>query len=83
MMMKLTYTDDFLLIPLKSCDMILGVQWFLPLGDIKLNFQELTLSYTYQGHECVLKGHLDRVRSVEAKSWKKCQTGVRSCLSLE
>ncbi|XP_070008752.1 uncharacterized protein [Nicotiana sylvestris] len=38
-----TYTANFLLLPLGSCDLILGVQWLLPLGDLKLNFKELTL----------------------------------------
>lgn len=71
MMEKLTYTNDFLLLPLRSCDIILVVQWLLPLGDIKLNFQELTLGYTYQGHECVLKVHVDKVRTVEAKRLEK------------
>ncbi|KAH0656545.1 hypothetical protein KY285_031427 [Solanum tuberosum] len=43
MMQGITFQDDFLLLSLGSCDMILGVQWLLPLGDIKLNFQKLTL----------------------------------------
>lgn len=75
MMEKLIYTVDFLLIPLRSCDTILGVQWLLPLGDIKLNFQKLTLGYIYQGHECVLNGHVDKVRTVEAKRLEKMEKG--------
>ncbi|XP_019264304.1 PREDICTED: uncharacterized protein LOC109241930 [Nicotiana attenuata] len=66
-----TYTADFLLLPLGSCDLILGVQWLLPLGDVKLNFQELTLGYNYQGRECILKGEVDKVKTVEAKKLDK------------
>ncbi|XP_019266920.1 PREDICTED: uncharacterized protein LOC109244312 [Nicotiana attenuata] len=66
-----TYTADFLLLPLGSCDLILGVQWLLPLGDLKLNFQELTLGYNYQGRECILKGEVDKVKIVEAKKLDK------------
>lgn len=31
---------DFLLLPLGSCGGVLGVQWLLTLGDIKVEFQE-------------------------------------------
>lgn len=49
LMQGVTHTAELLLIPLRSCDMILGVQWSLPLGDLKMNFQHLTLGFTYQG----------------------------------
>lgn len=69
------YTDDFLLIPLKSCDIILGVQWLLSLGDLKMKFQELTLGYHYQGQDCVLKGVVDKVKTVETKKLEKMAIG--------
>ena len=34
MMQGTTFVDNFLLLPLRSCDMILGVQLLLPLGDL-------------------------------------------------
>ncbi|KAH0669425.1 hypothetical protein KY285_023588 [Solanum tuberosum] len=33
-----SFEDNFLLIPLGSCDIILGVQWLKPLGDLFMNF---------------------------------------------
>ncbi|OIS99719.1 putative mitochondrial protein, partial [Nicotiana attenuata] len=46
----------FLLLPLGSCGVVLGVQWLLTLGDIKMNFRTLTIEFYYQGKRHILRG---------------------------
>ncbi|KAG5631369.1 hypothetical protein H5410_003086 [Solanum commersonii] len=40
-----------------------------------MNFQELTLRYTYRGHDCMLKGVVNMVKMVEAKRLDKMVKG--------
>lgn len=47
---------DFLLLYLGSCGVVLGFQWLLTLGDIKLNFRKVTMELWYKGKKYVLKG---------------------------
>lgn len=70
-MHNLNYSDDFLLLPLMFFDLILGFQWLLPVGHLNLKFQQLTLGYTYQGEDCILKRSVDIVRTVEVKRLDK------------
>ncbi|KAH0782287.1 hypothetical protein KY290_001885 [Solanum tuberosum] len=37
------FSADFLLLPICSYGVVLGIQWLLTLGDIKLNFRSLTI----------------------------------------
>ncbi|XP_021766133.1 uncharacterized protein LOC110730619 [Chenopodium quinoa] len=41
----LSFTTDVMLIPLGSCDMVLGVQWLNTLGSISWNFRQLTMKF--------------------------------------
>ena len=50
------FESDMMLIPLGSCDMVLGVQWLSQLGTVRWNFKKLQLEYTYQGQNHVLRG---------------------------
>ncbi|GKC77654.1 hypothetical protein Tco_1128428 [Tanacetum coccineum] len=45
-----------IIIPLGSCDMVLGVQWLATLGDILWNYEKLTMEYKYKGKRVVLRG---------------------------
>lgn len=69
-MQDITFHDGFLLSS-GSCDMILGVQWLQPLGDIKLDFQKLILVFCYQGREVEFQGTRERTRIVEARKLDK------------
>lgn len=71
MMQRATFVDNFLLLPLRSCDMILGVQWLLPLEDLQLNFQKLTLAFMYQGQKVLLQANKETTRVVNAKGLDK------------
>ncbi|XP_042013895.1 uncharacterized protein LOC121762165 [Salvia splendens] len=51
-----TFSTDVLLLPLGSCDMVLGIQWLETLGDIRWNFKNLTMDFTLNGKRHLLRG---------------------------
>ncbi|XP_021971560.1 uncharacterized protein LOC110866725 [Helianthus annuus] len=55
-MQGLWFNADVLVIPLASYDMVLGIQWLLPLGDIIWNFKELTMQFKVGNKSYILKG---------------------------
>ncbi|OMP06305.1 Retroviral aspartyl protease [Corchorus olitorius] len=50
------FVTDVLLLPLGSCDMVLGVQWLETLGDINWNFKELRMEFVVNGKKFMLRG---------------------------
>lgn len=50
------FSAEFLLLPLGSCGVVLGVQWLSTLGDIKMNFKELTMEFWYKVRKHLLRG---------------------------
>lgn len=48
--------SDFIVLPIKGCDMVLGVQWLHSLGPIVWNFASLTMQFGYIGKSCTLQG---------------------------
>ncbi|KAG8364849.1 hypothetical protein BUALT_Bualt18G0041300 [Buddleja alternifolia] len=50
------FMTDLMLLPLWGCDMVLGVQWFIQLGDINWNFDKLNLEFMTHGQKVTLKG---------------------------
>ncbi|XP_019267598.1 PREDICTED: uncharacterized protein LOC109244894 [Nicotiana attenuata] len=50
------FSAEFLLLPLGSCGVVLGVLWSLTFGDIKMNFRTLTMEFYYKGRKHVLRG---------------------------
>lgn len=55
-LMGTEYTTDGYIIPLGSCDMVLGVQWLSTLGSILWNFEDLTMEFFLGGRRHKLKG---------------------------
>lgn len=45
-----------MVLPLKECDMVLGVQWLLALWDIVWNFSSLTMQFIVKGVSCTIHG---------------------------
>nr|KYP33317.1 hypothetical protein KK1_045838 [Cajanus cajan] len=39
------FTSDIMLLPLGCCDMVLGIEWLITLGDITWNFDKLTIVF--------------------------------------
>jgi len=50
------FCSDVLLIPLSSCDMVLGIQWLSQLGTIQWNFNTLHMEFSWAGKRHVLRG---------------------------
>ena len=50
------FTSDMLLIPLGCCDVVLGIEWLVTLGDITWNFDRLLMQFYVQGKKLVLRG---------------------------
>ncbi|GJY21132.1 hypothetical protein Tco_0393698 [Tanacetum coccineum] len=51
-----TFNTDVMFLPLRGCDMVLGIQWLATLGDIKCNFQELKMQFVYNNKKLCLRG---------------------------
>ncbi|XP_019462912.1 PREDICTED: uncharacterized protein LOC109361830 [Lupinus angustifolius] len=51
-----TFTSDVMLIPLGCCDVVLGIEWLVTLGDIIWNFDKLSMEFSVQGRRHVLRG---------------------------
>lgn len=67
-----TFTDDFMLIPLGGCDMVLGVQWLQSLGPISWDFKTLEMGFVYKKKKVLLHGiKAGSVREVKAVKLNK------------
>ncbi|XP_048492259.1 uncharacterized protein LOC125493205 [Beta vulgaris subsp. vulgaris] len=55
-MNKHTFSTEVMLIPLGSCDMVLGVQWLCTLGQIVWDFKQLLMQFSLDGMNFTLKG---------------------------
>lgn len=56
MMQGVWFKADVLAIPLENYDMVLGIQWLSPLGDINWNFANMTMQFHVNNISYVLKG---------------------------
>lgn len=50
------FKTNFMVLSLNGCDMVLGVQWLLALGDIIWNFSSLTMQFMVKGVPCTIHG---------------------------
>ena len=50
------FTSDMMLLPLGCCDLVLGIEWLVTLGDITWNFNKLTMEFFVHGKRHVLRG---------------------------
>ncbi|OIT29769.1 hypothetical protein A4A49_16291 [Nicotiana attenuata] len=70
-----TFQIDFLLLTLGTCDMVLGVQWLQTLGDIKMNFTQLTMEFQLHGKKHLLQGDAARLKTMDARTLGKMAEG--------
>ena len=49
------FSSYVMLVPLGSCEMVLGVQWLASLGPILCDFEKLRMEFKYKGERVVLK----------------------------
>ncbi|GJX27091.1 hypothetical protein Tco_0233387, partial [Tanacetum coccineum] len=45
-----------MILPLRGCEMVLGIQWLATLGDIKCNFSKLRMEFMYKYKKMILRG---------------------------
>ncbi|XP_026428528.1 uncharacterized protein LOC113324426 [Papaver somniferum] len=49
------FFEDFRLLPLGGCDMVLGADWLNKLGDVMFNFSKLSVSFAHHGPNITLQ----------------------------
>jgi hypothetical protein len=54
-MQGVQFSTDVFVVELNNCDMVLGVQWLATLGNIFSNYNELWMSFIWQGHDILLR----------------------------
>lgn len=81
-MQDTAFVADVLLIPLGSCDMVLGIQWLSLLGPISWDFMQLHMEFNLNGKQILLKGiPSKRMNVVEGEpSSKIYSTAAHLCL---
>lgn len=54
-MQGLDSVADILILPLDGCNVVLGIEWLITLGDIKWNFRELKMEFLLHGKKGFIK----------------------------
>lgn len=77
-------TADVMLIPLESCDMVLGVQWLSTLGAIYWDFKHLVMKFSFNGVDIRLEGVPNkRMRVVDERPSVKLMCNVAQLCLLQ
>jgi predicted aspartyl protease len=72
------FQTSLYLLTLRGCDMVLGVDWLSTLGPILWNFTELTMKFTQQNREVVLRSLVPAANNLEmARKFQRMQEGRR------
>ena len=50
------FTSNFLVMPLGGCELVLGIQWLMTLGDILWNFKTIKIEFSINGNPYKLQG---------------------------
>ena len=70
----MTQIANFFVLPLRICDVVLGVQWLITLGPILWDFQHLTMKFVWHIKEVVWKGQVaSQVLLMSRKQGSKVQ----------
>ncbi|KAL4297836.1 hypothetical protein GQ457_12G027660 [Hibiscus cannabinus] len=73
-----SFITDFLVIPLKSCDVVLEVQWLAALGCINWNFIERKMEFQQGNKRIILRGvSPEPLELIDAKSCCKMLKGSK------
>ncbi|CAH9070767.1 unnamed protein product [Cuscuta europaea] len=64
----LCITQDFYLLELGGTDLVLGIEWLASLGEVQVNFSDLSIKWKEKGKDKMLKGGLELNRT--KASWK-------------
>lgn len=61
------FATYFMVLPLKGCDEVLGIQWLLSLGSITWKFDLMVIHFSSKGIPCIIQGILPRDIKVMSK----------------
>lgn len=50
-----SFSYDMLILPIGGCGIVLGIQWFITLGDIMWNFKKIKMEFNFKGQKVSLK----------------------------
>ncbi|GMI80696.1 hypothetical protein HRI_001738900 [Hibiscus trionum] len=70
-----TFISDFLVLPIKNCEIVLGIQWLAQLGNIQWDFSKLCMQFGYKGKEVKFQGCVSQALQVVGS--KKCDKLLR------
>lgn len=71
-MQVLEFTTDLMLLPLRGCDTVLGIQLLKRLGPILWYLSQLQIEFQVKGQKIVLRGSLEsNLKVIERKQLKK------------
>ncbi|XP_074293193.1 uncharacterized protein LOC141620149 [Silene latifolia] len=71
------FLADFFVIPLGSCEAVLGIQWLGTLGPITWDFKELTMQFYFEGRRHMLKGAKPNSLKEQKQLGKDVENGAR------
>jgi hypothetical protein len=69
---------DFYILPLEGYDIILGTHWLRTLGEIVWDFSKLTMRFTSNGEDVMLRGISDRLKNSSGVPCFTAQGEVRN-----
>nr|CAD1842592.1 unnamed protein product [Ananas comosus var. bracteatus] len=79
-MQGLEFEADLLLLPLKGCDIVLGIQWLIKLGPILWDFKQLRMEFYFGEQKVVLRGSQGAsLKIIEGKELMKMVSAITSC----
>lgn len=71
-MQGVTFDSNILVLPIGGCNMVLGNQWFITLGDIMWNFRKLQMEFSVLGYKVLLRGmQPDVVKKIQQHNMEK------------
>ena len=74
------FQADFMVIPLGNCDVVLGIQWLVTLGDITWNLQKLEMSFLTSAKKVLLhgikQGSVRTVKSLKLNEQQQSQVQI-------
>lgn len=78
------FSAEAMLIPLGSCDMVLGIQWLSTLGPIYWDFKKLRMDFVYNDEPVSLKGvPPKKLKILEKQAPKKILTNAAQLCFLQ
>ena len=81
---KKIFFVDFYILPIQGTDVVLGVQWLQLLGPIRLDYQMLTMEFSWQDEKVHLQGEQHGSQQIFLNQLRRLQTkkGVASMFQI-